>query len=277
VSRSSRRADPLRWRDAVRDSDLDPTAKLVAFVISTYMDGAGKCFPGKELLAQGSSLRSIRSVDYAVHRIESAGLIRVARSRGGGPNRYHAAVPHADAVLSPQRKTGCTTGNPACGGSKPRISLPKTPHAVAPESAEGAESGAPAAAPANAAPTAANRNSSPRRGRDLSSALRAEASAAHRTHPVDDLDLDDPDDDYEPATPEQVAIGMRGMAAVLGVAGPPVGDPVTTGTCERCEQDGLPLWPTGQLLACEPCWRAREAARTKLSADLQEQQAESSQ
>jgi hypothetical protein len=109
---------------------------------------------------------------------------------------------------------------------------------------------------------------------NLSISLQDQASSAHQAAASDDDDeIDDPEDD-EPATPEQNDLGLRGMAAVLGVISPPKGDPASIGTCQRCEQVDLPLWPTGHLLACEPCWRAREAVLAKLSADSETQQAE---
>jgi hypothetical protein len=44
------------WRDAVRDSDLDRTAKLVAFMLSTWIAGRGLAYPSKATLAKGASL-----------------------------------------------------------------------------------------------------------------------------------------------------------------------------------------------------------------------------
>lgn len=80
------------WRDAVRDSRASRTAKLVAFVLSTYMNAVGHAWPGKETLATGCSL-SDRAVDRGVNELEGLGLLRVARTRGGNnrPNHYSAA------------------------------------------------------------------------------------------------------------------------------------------------------------------------------------------
>ena len=71
------------WRDSLRDDgELNPTTKLVGFVLSTYSNGRGHAFPGRQTLARGSSV-SVRSAERAVTRLEGAGWIAVSRSRGG--------------------------------------------------------------------------------------------------------------------------------------------------------------------------------------------------
>lgn len=80
------------WRNAVCDSRLDPTAKLVALVLDRYMDGRGECWPSKAAIAAGSSHgRSV--VVRAIHRLELAGFVLVIRSKGRLPNRYRATLP----------------------------------------------------------------------------------------------------------------------------------------------------------------------------------------
>lgn len=64
------------WRDAVRDSDLPSTAKLVALVLSTYANGRGDAFPGRATLAGSASL-SDRAVDAAIQRLELAGYLAI--------------------------------------------------------------------------------------------------------------------------------------------------------------------------------------------------------
>ena len=82
------------WRNAVRDSELDRTAKLVAFVLSTYMDGHGQAYPSMSTLAEGASLGLNRATTRAaVARLESAGFLDVFRSRGRGSHRYEATLP----------------------------------------------------------------------------------------------------------------------------------------------------------------------------------------
>jgi DNA-binding transcriptional MocR family regulator len=84
---------PIVWREAIADSELDATAKLVAHTISTYMNGAGDSFPGKDAIAKRSSLGK-RAVDRAIDRLEAHGYLRVERSKGRRPNHYWADVPN---------------------------------------------------------------------------------------------------------------------------------------------------------------------------------------
>jgi hypothetical protein len=119
------------WRDALRNSDLDPTAKLAAFVISTYMNASGVSWPSKELIAQGCGARSVRTADHAIHRLEAAGYLRVSRSHGRSSNRYYVAVP------TPHPDSGLVTSNPASDDSQPGNSGPPTPHPAAGGSLKG--------------------------------------------------------------------------------------------------------------------------------------------
>jgi hypothetical protein len=101
--------EPLRpsaWRDAIRDSDLDRTAKLVAYTLSTYMNSEGECWPGKDLLARKVPLAK-RAVDGAIARIEQGGYLLVARSLGHASNRYYATIPslHGAAGISAAKGT----------------------------------------------------------------------------------------------------------------------------------------------------------------------------
>src|SRR5262249_42505629 len=97
--------------------------------------------------------------------------------------------------------------------------------------------------------------------------LHHEAAAARRPRSGDEHDFDHSNDDYEPVTLEQRTIAVRKWVAVLGVVRPVEGEPTATGLCHRCKHDDLPLWPTGRLLMCGPCWQARETTRAKLSAN----------
>lgn len=86
--------DRHAWRIAVRESNLDATAKLVAFTLDTYMDRRGIAWPSRPSLATSSSL-GVRTVDRALIRLENAGLIVVARGRGRRSNLYCADVPNS--------------------------------------------------------------------------------------------------------------------------------------------------------------------------------------
>jgi hypothetical protein len=102
----------VHWRNTLRDCELDRTAKLVGFVLSTYMDARGVAWPAKTELARGASLgrnpgerKGNTAVDGAINRLEAAGLLVVDRKRGRRGFVYGAAIPryaegfksHADA------------------------------------------------------------------------------------------------------------------------------------------------------------------------------------
>lgn len=137
------RALLAKWRDALRDSSLDTTAKAVGFVIATYWRSNGTgAFPAKATIAEGASLRSVRAVDNAVLRLEDACFIDVSRSKGRSSNTYLATLPttHLDAGSTPHDGTGFEESNPASGDRQPRTALHSTPHPGAGESVESVES-----------------------------------------------------------------------------------------------------------------------------------------
>jgi hypothetical protein len=72
---------------------LDPTARLVALVLSTFMNSAGEAWPAKTTIGRCAGLRSTRAVDRAVLRLQAAELLTVTRSRGRKSNRYAAVTP----------------------------------------------------------------------------------------------------------------------------------------------------------------------------------------
>jgi hypothetical protein len=84
----------LRWRIAVCESSLDATARLVALVLDTFMNGTGFAWPSRVSVADRAGL-DVRTVDKAIARLERAGLLVVHRSRGRNANRYHAALPNS--------------------------------------------------------------------------------------------------------------------------------------------------------------------------------------
>src|SRR3954451_12782786 len=87
---------PIPWRVALRDSELDSTAKLVGLVLSTYMNGRGDCWPKKLTIAERTGL-SKRAVDGAIQRLEAGDFLRVEPSKKHPyhrrPNKYFAVVP----------------------------------------------------------------------------------------------------------------------------------------------------------------------------------------
>jgi hypothetical protein len=85
---------PQVWRDVVRDSSLDSTAKGVAYSLSTWMSWRGYAFPARETIAAGAGYTD-RTVDRALRRLESAGLLHIDRTKGGKArtNHYLARFP----------------------------------------------------------------------------------------------------------------------------------------------------------------------------------------
>jgi Helix-turn-helix domain len=64
------------WRDAVRDSPLRSTTKLVGVILSTWADARGGCFPGRSTIAAGASV-SDRAVDKALDELEREGWLAI--------------------------------------------------------------------------------------------------------------------------------------------------------------------------------------------------------
>ncbi len=115
------------WRDAVRDSDeLDRTAKLVAFCLSTYMNGHGFGWPSQDTLAAGASITD-RAVYSATLRLESTGFLEIERSRGRSSHRYAPRCPQ-------QRTPFAVQSGPTANGTPPTANgTPPTPNAVPPK------------------------------------------------------------------------------------------------------------------------------------------------
>ena len=140
---SARKSLPAVWRDTLRDSVLDATAKLVGFVLSTYMDARGFAFPSKETLARGSSLGvGKRSVDGAVDRLEEAGFLNLERSLGRHSIRYQATLPPTAQEM--RRSEWATSQQEA---SNPAAGTPSTPQQVRPKAVKALKAGIDAAAP----------------------------------------------------------------------------------------------------------------------------------
>jgi hypothetical protein len=114
MSNPTRRSPTIAWRIAVRESDLDTTAKAVAYTLSTYMNGRAVAFPSKETLAAGASV-SKRAADRAVERLQLAGFLLVAKTKGRTSNRYAAALPTVSAP------TGLTVSPPTPLGDANRV------------------------------------------------------------------------------------------------------------------------------------------------------------
>ncbi len=127
------------WRDGVRDArELDRTAKLVAFCLSTYMNRHGSAWPSQDTIANGASLTD-RAVQTATVRLEAAGFLEVERSRGRSSHQYVATLPvTANAV---RRSEWATANGTAANSERHGLNSERR----SPESVESAESGALAA------------------------------------------------------------------------------------------------------------------------------------
>jgi hypothetical protein len=89
------------WRDAVADSPVSSTGKLVAHTLATWMNGNGRCFPSQREIARRASLGSDRSVLKATKELERAEFLKVIWSRGRGSHDYQATLPTSDGVRGP--------------------------------------------------------------------------------------------------------------------------------------------------------------------------------
>jgi hypothetical protein len=91
---TTRRSFLAEWRDAVRDSGLDSSTKLVGHTLSTYMDRTGYAYPAKTTLAKKASL-SVRTVDGAIDKLEMSLLLRVSRPKNRRAGfTYRAVLPN---------------------------------------------------------------------------------------------------------------------------------------------------------------------------------------
>jgi hypothetical protein len=138
---------PAIWRDAIRDSALDRTAKLVAFVLATFMNRQGHCYPSQDTIAAGGSLTD-RAVHLATSRLERSGFLTVERSKGRSSHSYLAALP---ATANPLRRSEWSTANGTHSNSERHA---PNSERRSPESAESAKALRASGAPLDAAPLA---------------------------------------------------------------------------------------------------------------------------
>jgi hypothetical protein len=127
------------WRDAVCESDLGRTPKLVALVLSTFMDGRGHAYPSQDAIAARASL-SDRAVYRATLPLEASGLLVVEWSKGKSSHGYQATLPPtANALRRSEWEAAGGNSEPHATNSERRASNSER---RSPESAESAESGA---------------------------------------------------------------------------------------------------------------------------------------
>ena len=89
-----KRAAVVIWREALRDSDATWRAKLVGYVLATYLPSRGVTFayPALDSLASGGGV-SVRTAWNGVRDLEAAGFAEVSRSKGRSSHRYYATLP----------------------------------------------------------------------------------------------------------------------------------------------------------------------------------------
>jgi hypothetical protein len=88
----AKRSFRLTWKVAVRDSDLPPIDKLVAFVLGSHMNQDGWCFLSLETIAREASL-SVATVKRHLGQgdpLLQSWLLKVSGGRGRG-GRTHAS------------------------------------------------------------------------------------------------------------------------------------------------------------------------------------------
>jgi len=97
----------LRWQLAIRDSALDPTSKLIAHTLATYMDAEGSCWPGTGAIVKGSGLGRRTVIRHLGHgsRLVLEGWIRKQRGGRGRSSRYQAVIPDRPYVVADEPRT----------------------------------------------------------------------------------------------------------------------------------------------------------------------------
>jgi|SRR6516162_1855717 hypothetical protein len=128
------------YREAICDSDLSPSARLVGFALSCHVSAkhGAEVWPAKTHLAEDTGL-SVRTVDLAINELERASYLTAKRSLGRTSNRY-TLTPNPVTVARLESRQPRKSGRPT-----PQITT-SNPAAAAHESIECFESGAPSAA-----------------------------------------------------------------------------------------------------------------------------------
>lgn len=94
--------DVFAWQRAVRDSDLKPGERLAAFVIATYADGNGRCFPSYETIAAGMG-QTVPSAVRAVRGLRAAHLLLSVQK---GRRRYLYLVTPESSMITGDHRPG---------------------------------------------------------------------------------------------------------------------------------------------------------------------------
>jgi hypothetical protein len=127
------------WRDAVCESDLGRTPKLVALVLSTAMKAHGYAWPSQDWIAARASLSDV-AVHKATAPLEKSGFLVVERSKGRSSHGYQATLPPTANALR-RSEWEAAGGNSERDAPNSERDAPNSERR-SPESAESAESGA---------------------------------------------------------------------------------------------------------------------------------------
>lgn len=87
----------FRWRQCIRESDLEPLSRLVAHTLATYMDKNGRAFPAQQTIAKACGLKE-RAVRMHLVKLREAGYLewKYRKTATGRVSEYVATVPLAD-------------------------------------------------------------------------------------------------------------------------------------------------------------------------------------
>ena len=119
----------FRWRQAIVESDLRPTVRYVALVLSLHMNNAGgSCFPSRATIARECGL-DVSNVKRAIYELRDGGWLDVeARTEPSGrqtSNFYTALVPLGAAL--PPGEGGATAPGEGGATAPPRGRQRRTP------------------------------------------------------------------------------------------------------------------------------------------------------
>ena len=83
----------MRWSDALIESDLRSTTKLVGLVLRKWLNSAGSAYPSQATIATGASV-SVKTVQKALRELVDAGFLTYrSRSNGRRSNQYQVVMP----------------------------------------------------------------------------------------------------------------------------------------------------------------------------------------
>ena len=109
------------WWKALRASDLPPRARLLAFVLSTWMAADGtKCYPGQDAIADACGWTDPTTVRRATTDLEEAGYLEVHRyggirapGRSQKTHRYWPTIPTDQSGRAARLEPDDQSGSPA--------------------------------------------------------------------------------------------------------------------------------------------------------------------